>query len=60
MPGAGSSYIPLPGLPVNTCNNASLPADYGTNFPTPSDPYGFRFANQTAIGWTANYYAPFA
>ena len=58
-PGAGSSYIPLPGLPVNACNNASLPTDYGTNFPTPSDPNGFGFANQTAIGWTGNYYAPF-
>ena len=58
-PGASSALIPLPGLPTNACNNASLPADYGTNFPTPSDPNGFGFANQTAIGWTGNYYAPF-
>ena len=58
-PGASSALVPLPGLPTNACNNASLPADYGTNFPTPSDPNGFGFANQTAIGWTGNYYAPF-
>jgi NPCBM-associated, NEW3 domain of alpha-galactosidase len=58
-PGATSALVPLPGLPTNACNNASLPADYGTNFPTPSDPNGFGFANQTAIGWTGNYYAPF-
>ncbi|HWG15902.1 MAG TPA: NEW3 domain-containing protein [Streptosporangiaceae bacterium] len=58
-PGASTALVPLPGLPTNACNNASLPADYGTNFPTPSDPNGFGFANQTAIGWTGNYYAPF-
>ena len=58
-PGASSALVPLPGLPTNACNNASLPRDYGTNFPTPSDPNGFGFANQTAIGWNGNYYAPF-
>jgi hypothetical protein len=47
-------------MPVNICQNSSLPRDYGTNFPTPSDPYGFGYANQTVIGWEGNYYAPFA
>ncbi|MGH3165354.1 MAG: NEW3 domain-containing protein, partial [Trebonia sp.] len=28
-------------------------------FPTPSDPNGFGYANQTVIGWEGNYYAPF-
>jgi hypothetical protein len=46
-------------MPVNICQNSALPKDYGTNFPTPSDPYGFGYANQTAIGWENNYYAPF-
>ena len=32
-----------------------LPNDYGTNFPTPTDPLGFGYANQTAIGWEGNY-----
>jgi alpha-galactosidase-like protein/F5/8 type C domain-containing protein len=47
-------------MPVNICQNSSLPPDYGTNFPTPSDPHGFGYANQTVIGWEGNYYAPFA
>ena len=50
---------PMPALPVNICQNTALPRDYGTNFPTPGDPDGFGFANQTAIGWEGNYYAPF-
>jgi hypothetical protein len=59
-----SSYIQpnleqLPNLPVNACHNSALPKDYGTNFPTPSDPHGFGYANQTAIGWEGNIYAPF-
>lgn len=62
---AANSYIQpnleqLPQLPVNACDNSALPRDYGTNFPTPSDPYGFGYANQTAIGWEHNIYAPFA
>ena len=56
--GAGQ-LVPMPTLPKNICNNSALPTDYGTNFPTPSDPNGFGFANQTAIGWEGNYYAPF-
>lgn len=50
---------PIQTLPVNICHDSSLPQDYGTNFPTPSDPNGFGFANQTVIGWEGNYYAPF-
>jgi hypothetical protein len=56
----GPGYEPLPNLPVNACQDSTLPRDYGTNFPVPSDPNGFGFANQTVIGWEGNYYAPFA
>ena len=59
--GSGSGPLdPLQTMPVNICQNSSLPRDYGTNFPTPGDPYGFGFANQSVIGWEGNYYAPFA
>ena len=60
-PAGGSSAppVPMPTLPKNICGNASLPTDYGTNFPTPNDPLGFGYANQTVIGWEGNYYAPF-
>jgi hypothetical protein len=58
-PSGGGGLQPLPALPVNICQNSALPQDYGTNFPTPSDPNGFGFANQTVIGWEGNYYAPF-
>lgn len=51
---------PLPALPHNVCNNTSLPRTHGTNFPTPSDPFGQGFANQTAIGWDGNWYPAFA
>ena len=57
---ATPGYEPLPNLPVNACQDSSLPRDYGTNFPVPSDPNGFGYANQTVIGWEGNYYAPFA
>jgi hypothetical protein len=50
----------MPTLPRNICQNSALPRDYGTNFPTPDDPNGFGFFNQTVIGWENNYYAPFA
>ena len=59
-PGSTATLDPLPNLPVNACNNSSLPRDFGTNFPVPSDPNGFGFANQTVIGWEGNIYAPFA
>ena len=45
---------------MNACQDSTLPRDYGTNFPVPSDPNGFGFANQTVLGWEGNYYAPFA
>jgi len=57
-PGPGPLQ-PMPTLPANICRSSALPTDYGTNFPTPGDPNGFGFANQTAIGWEGNYYAPF-
>jgi hypothetical protein len=56
--GPTAAFDPLPNLPVNACNDSALPRDYGTNFPVPSDPNGFGFANQTAIGWEGNFYAP--
>ena len=59
--GSGDQALqPLPALPVNACNDSTLPRDYGTNFPTPNDPNGYGFANQTVIGWESNIYAPFA
>ena len=51
---------PLPDLPYNACHDTSLPTDYGTNFPTPNDPYGFGYYDETVIGWEGNWYAPFA
>ena len=48
-------FEPLPNLPVNACHDSTLPRDYGTNFPVPTDPNGFGFANQTVIGWEGNY-----
>ncbi len=59
-PTTAPSLDPLPNLPVNACNDSTLPRDYGTNFPVPNDPNGFGFANQTALGWEGNFYAPFA
>ena len=56
----GTTYQPPPNLPVNACQDSSLPQDYGTNFPVPDDPYGFGFADQSVIGWEGNWYAPFA
>ncbi|MGH3167869.1 MAG: hypothetical protein ACRDN0_18535, partial [Trebonia sp.] len=53
--GNGSGQlVPMPTLPKNICDNSALPTDYGTNFPTPSDPNGFGYANQTVIGWEGN------
>jgi hypothetical protein len=63
---------PAPALPTksattagNACS-ATLPADWGTNFPYPPDPSavvtdaGTVGKNQSIIGWEGNYYAPFA
>jgi NPCBM-associated, NEW3 domain of alpha-galactosidase len=54
-PGA---YQPPPNLPVNSCDDSTLPPSSGTNFPVPSDPDGFGFANQSVLGWEGNWYAP--
>ena len=43
----------------NACGNSSLPNAYGTNFPTPSDPYGQGYSNETALGWDGNYWPVF-
>ena len=59
-PSPAGSFQPLPSLPVNSCQDSTLPRSYGTNFPVPSDPNGYGFANQSVIGWEGNYYAPFS
>lgn len=38
---------------------SGLPPNTGTNYPTPADPHGFGFANESIIGWEGNTYAPF-
>lgn len=50
----------LPTLPTNACNNSSLPRSFGTNFPTPRDPFAFGWFNQSAIGWQGNWYPAFS
>src|SRR3954454_10430641 len=62
LPAASNAAGPYQGLPAvdpNGCHNASLPRAYGTNFRTPSDPFGQGFANVTAIGWDSNYWPVF-
>jgi hypothetical protein len=58
--GGGTVFETLPSLPVNACNNASLPKSFGTNFPTPRDPFAFGWFDQSAIGWQGNWYPAFA
>jgi hypothetical protein len=58
--GAPGGFETLPMLPNNVCNNASLPKSFGTNFPTPRDPFAFGWFNQSAIGWQGNFYPAFA
>ena len=55
---AEAAFVGLPALPVNACNNSSLPKSFGTNFPVPADPFGFGFADQSIMGWEGNTYAP--
>jgi hypothetical protein len=57
--GGTATYQGLPAVAPNGCHNASLPKAYGTNFPTPSDPHGLGYSNQTAIGWDTNYWPVF-
>jgi len=67
----GTTFQAAPSLPMhgsttasNACS-ANLPADWGTNFPYPADPYapatdaGIAVKNQSILGWEGNYYAPF-
>jgi Ricin-type beta-trefoil lectin domain-like len=53
-------FEPIPTMPTNACNNSSLPRSFGTNFPTPRDPFAFGFFNQSAIGWQGNFYPAFS
>ena len=55
-----SGFQGLPAVATNSCENTSDPASYGTNFPAPADPFGQGFSNQSAIGWTGNYWPVFA
>jgi hypothetical protein len=55
----GGTYQGIPGVAPNSCGNSSLPNAYGTNFPTPSDPYGQGYSNETALGWDGNYWPVF-
>src|SRR5262245_40411759 len=59
-PVAITAFEALPNLPVNACNDSSLPRSFGTNFPTPRDPFAFGWFNRSAIGWQSNWYAAFA
>ncbi|WP_377273105.1 RICIN domain-containing protein [Peterkaempfera sp. SMS 1(5)a] len=52
----GGSYQGMPSVAPNACNNSSLPNAYGTNFPSPSDPNGQGFSNESALGWDGNYW----
>jgi len=58
--GSSGAFETLPQLPLNVCNNTSLPKSFGTNFPTPRDPFAFGWFNQSAIGWQGNWYPAFA
>jgi ricin-type beta-trefoil lectin protein len=55
-----SGLAGLPAVESNSCENSSLPAAFGTNFPTPADPFGQGFSNESAIGWPGNYWPVFA
>ncbi|MBR7835717.1 RICIN domain-containing protein [Actinospica durhamensis] len=55
-----SSYQGIPAVAPNACNNSSLPNAYGTNFPTPTDPYGQGYYNESALGWDGNYWPVFS
>jgi hypothetical protein len=57
--GTPTSYQGMPNLDPNACHNSGLPRSYGTNFSTPSDPFGQGFQDTTAIGWDGNYWPVF-
>ncbi len=51
-----SGFQGLPAVAPNACHNAALPKSYGTNFPTPNDPFSQGFFNDTALGWEGNFW----
>lgn len=55
-----SGFLGLPAITPNSCENSSNPASFGTNFPTPADPFGQGFSNESAIGWPGNYWPVFS
>ena len=57
--GGSGGFTGLPTINTNACGNSSLPKDYGTNFPVPSDPNGQGFANDTVMGWDGNMWPVF-
>jgi hypothetical protein len=57
--GGSSGFTGLPVINTNACGDTSLPKDYGTNFPVPSDPNGQGFQNDTVLGWDGNYWPVF-
>jgi hypothetical protein len=57
--GSSTGFTGLPVINTNACGNSSLPRDYGTNFPVPSDPNGQGFANDSVIGWDGNMWPVF-
>ncbi|HEU5333310.1 MAG TPA: RICIN domain-containing protein [Actinocrinis sp.] len=58
--GGTQTFLGIPAVAPNACGNSSLPNAYGTNFPTPTDPFGQGFFNETALGWDGNFWPVFA
>ncbi|HTJ70964.1 MAG TPA: RICIN domain-containing protein [Actinospica sp.] len=58
--GGTTTYQGIPSVAPNACHNSSLPNAYGTNFPTPNDPYGQGYYNESALGWDGNYWPVFS
>ncbi|MEV0401134.1 RICIN domain-containing protein [Actinoallomurus sp. NPDC050550] len=55
--GGTGTYEGFPSLPAyNVCGNSGLGKSYGTNFPTPNDPYSQGYYNTSALGWDGNYW----
>lgn len=56
----GGGFQGIPSVAPNACHDSSLPNAYGTNFPTPTDPYGQGYSNESALGWDGNYWPVFS
>ena len=56
--GAGQ-LVPMPALPKNICHNSACRSTTARTSRPRATLTGSGFANQTAIGWDGNYYAPF-